>query len=84
MPDILVRDLPVELKKRLEARAHQSGRSLSAEVKALLQDALRTKDTATGACLWSRMRDSLPEASRLDEDLVPPREMDDRPLPDLS
>jgi plasmid stability protein len=84
LPDILVRDLPVELKKEIERRARKSGRSLSGEVKALLQDAMRSKEPTPETSLWSRMRDSLPEDCRLDQDLVPPRSAEDRPPPEFS
>ena len=36
MSDLLIRDIDPKLKRRLEARARRSGRSLSEEAKALL------------------------------------------------
>lgn len=40
MTDLLIRSIPAELKRRLQARARRSGRSLSDEAKALLNRGL--------------------------------------------
>ena len=40
MPNILIRDLPEETKRRLEQRAKENGRSQNAEAIAILKEAL--------------------------------------------
>ncbi len=83
MPDLLVRDLSAALKRQLEERARKSGRSLSAEAKLLLQDALLPQPSAVEGNLWFRIRQQLPEDCRLEGDLVPHRDFGDRPPPNF-
>lgn len=44
MPDLLIRDLPVELKRRIERRARDTDMSLSEVAKALIQRALAAEE----------------------------------------
>jgi plasmid stability protein len=46
MPQILVRNLEAPLKSRLESRAKRNGRSMEAEVREILRNALREKQTS--------------------------------------
>lgn len=48
MSDLLIRNLGPRLKRRLEARARRSGRSLSEEAKALINRALAETHPARG------------------------------------
>jgi len=48
MSDLLIRNIDPKLKRRLEARARQSGRSLSEEAKALISRAVAETQPARG------------------------------------
>ncbi|MGV1015138.1 MAG: FitA-like ribbon-helix-helix domain-containing protein [Methyloceanibacter sp.] len=48
MTDLLIRDIDPRLKRRLEARARRSGRSLSEEAKILISRALAERRPARG------------------------------------
>jgi plasmid stability protein len=48
MSDLLIRNIDPRLKRRLEARARRSGRSLSEEAKALLSRAMAGTEPARG------------------------------------
>ena len=48
MADLLIRNIDTKLKRRLEARARRSGRSLSEEAKALIGRAMTETDPARG------------------------------------
>ena len=48
MSDLLVRNIDPKLKRRLEARARRSGRSLSEEAKTLIRRALAETEAAGG------------------------------------
>jgi plasmid stability protein len=48
MSDLLIRNIDSRLKRRLEARARRSGRSLSEEAKALLSRAMARTEPARG------------------------------------
>ena len=82
MPDVLIRDMPDDMKATLAARAR---RSLSGEIKARLDDARAAPQPGeapargVGARLGDLFRD-------LDWDpaLLPPRGGSDRPPPDFS
>lgn len=43
MPNVLVRDVPESVLKKLKAKASQSGRSLQAEVLSILNEAVKEK-----------------------------------------
>ncbi len=42
MPDFLLRNIDADLKRILEARAERHGRSLSAEIRSILEDSARS------------------------------------------
>ena len=44
MPDLMIHDLDVEMKRQIEGRASANGRSLSDEVKALIGKGLTAKE----------------------------------------
>ena len=48
MTDLLIRNIDPKLKRRLEARARRSGRSLSEEAKALISQAMVATKSARG------------------------------------
>lgn len=48
MSDLLIRNIDRKLKRRLEARARRSGRSLSDEAKALITRAMAETEPARG------------------------------------
>jgi plasmid stability protein len=48
MSDLLIRNIDSKLKRRLEARARRSGRSLSEEAKTLISKALADTDPTRG------------------------------------
>jgi plasmid stability protein len=48
MTDLLIRNIDAKLKRRLEARARRSGRSLSEEAKTLISRALAETPPARG------------------------------------
>jgi plasmid stability protein len=48
MSDLLIRNIDLKLKRRLEARARRSGRSLSEEAKALISRAMAETQPARG------------------------------------
>ena len=54
MTDLLVRDIPDELKQRLAVRATENGRSQSAEALSILQDALQPREERS---LFIRLRE---------------------------
>lgn len=43
VPDLLIRDLPPDVHQRLKERAERNRRSLSAEVVALIEDAVKVR-----------------------------------------
>jgi plasmid stability protein len=65
MADLLIRDIEAPLKQRLEESARKNNRSLSDEVKLLLQRALATG--TDDRKLGTLMRRSLPPESRSDD-----------------
>jgi len=48
MPQILVRNIEVPLKTRLQKRAKRNGRSMEAEAREILRDALKAEDAPQG------------------------------------
>ena len=54
MADLLVRDIPDDLKQKLAIRAAENGRSQSAEMVAILQDSLQPKQERG---LFERLRE---------------------------
>ena len=70
MSDLLIRNIDPKLKRRLEARARRTGRSLSEEAKALINRALAETKPARGlgTALVERFR------------AIGPVELEDRPV----
>jgi plasmid stability protein len=91
MPDILVRDLPVELKKEIERRAREHGQSLSAEMRLLIERGIKAESASEGGSgrPASGMGDQLAAlAATLGPDglgdlPIPSRNEPDRPPPDF-
>jgi hypothetical protein len=52
MTDLLIRRIEPQLKRQIEERARKNRRSLSAEVKALIQRGLMTPTPAMGLGTW--------------------------------
>jgi plasmid stability protein len=84
MPDILLRDVPPELKRQIEDLAHGHKRSISSEAKSLLELALaqcRERERALSAGgLGTRLKGLVREEDWTD-DFVQPRDKSERPLP---
>ena len=80
MPDLMIHDLDVEMKRQIEERASANGRSLSDEAKALIREGLTAKkdDRKLGTLLASLVA---PE-DRGDDLVFEPTEPVSRP-PDL-
>ncbi len=91
MPDLLVRDLPIETKREIEALARQHGQSLAAEARFLIQRGLRAEREADAARRGDRpgIGTQLAElAATLEPDdwteaLLPTRDEPHRPPPDF-
>lgn len=84
MTNILLRDIPPDLKRQIEelARAHKT--SLSSEIKALLERALpqvaRSHAARPPGGLGAKLKALVSEADWTD-DFVQPRDKSERPLP---
>ena len=91
MPDILVRGIPVQMKKQIEQRAREHGQSLSAEVRLLIQRGLKAgiDDVEAMAHAAPGLGDHMAvlaaslEPGDWDEQLIPPRNEKDRPVAGL-
>lgn len=86
MPDILLRDVPPEMKRQIEDLAHGHKRSISSEAKSLLERALaqcgeRERAHRAGG-LGTRLKGLLREEDWTD-DFVQPRDQSDRAPPDF-
>lgn len=75
MAAISIRDLDDEVRERLRIRAAANGRSMEAEVRAILTDAVRSRDDTHG--LLATLLDRIGEIGGVDLDLprraTPPR-----------
>ena len=89
MPDLLVRDVPNELQRKLKERASRHGHNLSRETLNLIQRGLAAEKAAeamrgSGEGLGTRLG-ALMAAELWSDDLIPPRDDGaDRPPPDFS
>lgn len=85
MPDILLRDVPPEMKRQIEDLAHGHKRSISSEAKVLLERALSQSirpERARGAGgLGTRLK-SLVSQEEWTDDFIQPRDQSDRAPPD--
>jgi len=80
MSSMSIRNLDEQVKDRLRARAARHGRSLQAEARAILAEAVAEPDRASG--LFAAVMDRFGELGGVDLDL-PPRAAAARP-PDFS
>jgi antitoxin FitA len=81
MSDILIRDIPDDLRRRLEERAFAHRRSLSDEAEALVEKALAA-ETPKGVGLGTILANLVPEEFRGD-DFVALRDYSERPPPEF-
>lgn len=65
MPDLLIRNLPDDVKRDIERRANESGRSLSEQAKRLIAAALEAEKPKSG--FGTMVRDSFSEGLVDDE-----------------
>ena len=85
MSDILIRDVPAELKRQIEERARAHKHSLSREITALLQRALaqakplESRELEGG--LGTELSRLLPKEYRSDDFVQPSRDDPERPPP---
>ena len=77
MATLTIRDLDDELKTRLRVRAAANGRSMEAEVRAILRETLTKPDPVGG--LGSRIHQRFAEIGGVDLEL-PERRAGDRPV----
>lgn len=86
MPDILLRDVPPEMKRQIEDLAHGHKRSISSEAKTLLERGLAQSAppaSAKGAGgLGTRLK-GLVRAEDWTDDFMQPRDRGDRAPPDF-
>ena len=85
MSDILVRNMPAELKRQIEERARSHKHSLSREITALLQRALaETKPLESSELqggLGSELARIFPKELRSEDFILPTRDDPERPPP---
>ena len=86
MADILLRDVPPEMKRQIENLAHGHKRSISTEAKLLLERALAHCVERAGARrevgLGTRLKGLVPHEDWTD-DFIQPRDRTDRATPDF-
>lgn len=84
MTNILLRDVPPDLKRQIEDLARSHKTSLSSEIKALLERALpraaRSHEARPPGALGAKLKTLISEADWTD-DFVQPRDKSERPLP---
>ena len=83
MADILLRDIPPEMKRQIKDLAHGHRRSLSNEVKHLLERALSQAPRAQGASGLGTQLKQLIAPEDWTDDFLQPRDQDERPAPDF-
>jgi plasmid stability protein len=85
MSDILIRNVPAELKRQIEERARAHKRSLSREIEALLQRALaQTKPLESRELeggLGTELARLFPKELRSEDFVLPSRDDPERPPP---
>ncbi|MBM3551143.1 MAG: hypothetical protein FJX45_05115 [Alphaproteobacteria bacterium] len=86
MPDILLRDVPPEMKRQIEDLAHGHKRSISSEAKSLLERALAQSvggaSARSAGGLGTRLKGLVREEDWTD-DFIRPRDQSDRAPPDF-
>jgi plasmid stability protein len=80
MAAVSIRDLDDDVKDRLRIRAARNGRSMEAEIRAILTDAVSEPDTSRG--LFSELLDRFGEIGGIELDL--PRRSNIARAPDLT
>ncbi len=78
MAMLTIRNLDPSLKDRLRVRAAEHGRSMEAEVRGILQDALDAPEPPAGGNLYERIRARFAPLGGVDLE-VPPREQGREP-----
>jgi hypothetical protein len=81
MSDILIRNVPAELKRQIEERARANKRSLSREIEALLQRSL-SLSKASEYGLGTELSQLVPNDYWTD-DFIVPRDNTERQMPDF-
>ncbi|MEJ2868652.1 Arc family DNA-binding protein [Actinomycetospora sp. OC33-EN08] len=76
MATITVRDLDDEVRSRLRVRAAENGRSMEAEVRAILEEAVRPSRLERRRAALARFRAAAEAAGGMDDlfDAIPPRD----------
>lgn len=86
MPDMLLRDVPPDIKRQIEDLAHGHKRSISSEAKHLLERALSQSSPPAGARgaggLGTRLKGLVAEEDWTD-DFIQPRDASERATPDF-
>jgi plasmid stability protein len=84
MSDILVRNMPAEMKRQIENRARAHKRGLSGEITALLRRALaqvESEGAEPKLGLGTRLAAIFPKEHNYDDFVLPPRDEEERPPP---
>lgn len=81
MPDVLIRDMPEAVKRRLAERAKRHGRSLSAEIMEIVSRATAESPPQPENEGLGTQINRLFAGLDWDPDLIPPRDKGDRPPP---
>lgn len=81
MPDVLIRDMPEAVKRRLAERAKRHGRSLSAEIMDIVSRAAAEAAPPVGETGLGTRINRLFAGADWTGDLVPPRDEGERPSP---
>ncbi|PPD05210.1 MAG: hypothetical protein CTY30_12190 [Methylocystis sp.] len=85
VPDILLRDVPPEMKRQIEDLAHRHKRSISSQAKVLLERALSQAippQRAGAGGLGTRLKGLVSQEDWTD-DFIQPRDQSDRVPPDF-
>ncbi|MEF3367290.1 hypothetical protein V3H18_12170 [Methylocystis sp. 9N] len=86
MTNILLRDVPPDLKRQIEELAQAHKTSLSSEIKALLERALRQSarfaEARSQGGLGTKLKSLVAEADWTD-DFIRPRDKSERPAPNF-
>jgi plasmid stability protein len=59
MPDVLVRDVDVDILEKLKKRAAEHGRSLQSEVRSIISEHVKASSSVSDAKVAKKIRDSL-------------------------
>lgn len=84
MSTLTIRQVDDDVKKRLQVRAANNGRSMEAEVRAILADAVISDVTTEPDSLGAVMAEFRRRTGGVEFDLPPRDDFDDRRVPDFS